>query len=188
MGILKAIPCQKQKGQAQSFFSCSTIWTVVERIVCLHPSPHRLHSLIRLSKEGRPSRPHPLLTRNWAKPYLMIGDRKISYPLKAAETLWIFTWEWRLLLDTANLGKESTEEKNTKENEPVMDGFLIHGKQRYQTIDPQFIMASDKNRDPWLPSRLEPTPCNTPGTASWEVTRNFGSGVKKVLVVLWETR
>lgn len=52
------------------------------------------------------------------------------------------------------------------EYELVMDAFLIHRKQRYQTTDPPFSMVSDKNTDPGFPSRLEPTQCNNLGTPS----------------------
>lgn len=78
----------------------------------------------------------------------------------------VFHGNEKFLLNAENLGKASTEDKNTMEYELVMDAFLVHSKQRYPTTGPPFTMVPDKNTDPGFPSTLKTTQCNNLGTPS----------------------
>lgn len=57
---------------------------------------------------------------------LWTAPRKSDLPLNRNSE--VFHGNERLLLNTENLGKESTTEKDTKENEVVIAAFLIHSK------------------------------------------------------------
>lgn len=86
ISVLKAISCQKHKGQAQKvifflapqnkifwtnfFLTFLTTWTAL------------LHKII----QGRQTFKNTPFTKKWAKTYLEIGDSKVSYTLKSVKT------------------------------------------------------------------------------------------------------